>query len=246
MYLYKYFAEESKMTRFLSGEITFKSLLNYKLMEDKEEVSDKLEGEVSINPPPDLNVVTIGGHTIAPSDVASLKVFTGKEFTQNYLIFCVSTCPPAQFPIKDYSYFAKFDLDDFSSRIENIFLRGHHYYKNLHNIDGDVYPIPDKSKQAIHLPFNQKLEHGLVSYYEDGDISSLSLNPLFAKNKRYSNQAEYRFGFFIDYCQYNKTDGAIHAKTEIIDDNVVQAIKGLKINLQLGKICSSEFGKLKS
>ena len=100
-----------------------------------------------------------------------------------------------------------------------------------------ICPIPDVER-AIHLPFNQKLEHGLVSYYNEERVSSLNFNPLFAKRNlpSYLSQVEYRHVFFIDYCQFTANNKITPVKEK--NNNDMQIIKEVKITLPLGAMHS--------
>jgi len=60
-------------------------------MKDIQGVSDKSEGEISVNLLTNKYTSTIKNHTIPSSDMISCNFSTGSDISNNYLIFCAST-----------------------------------------------------------------------------------------------------------------------------------------------------------
>jgi len=95
----------------------------------------------------------------------------------------------------------------------------------------------------VSLPPNLKLEHGLISYYDE-NIFPTNINPLFLKKLKYSDWSEYRYAFSVDYYQYTKVYNKINAKKKIINIDNMENIKDLKIYFQLDEIFPLEFKKI--
>ncbi len=124
MNLYKFFTKKYEAEEFLSGKVRFTTLVNYKLMEDIQGVSDKSEGEISVNLPTDKYTLTINNHTIPSSDMTSFNFSTGSDTSNNYLIFCASTAKSSNnFQKGLYKYYVKFDSNELRAKIEKFFAK---------------------------------------------------------------------------------------------------------------------------
>ena len=240
MKLYKFFTQKDHMDAFLSGRIRFRSILYYKRLKSKYEskISDKLEGEVFTSLDPSKYTIKIDDHTIESTDfAASINITRGEEDTSDHLIFCSTTSP--EFEEKDYKYCVKFCLDEFNNALTDFFSRAHEYYKKR-EMSGEWAPL-GKTSRAMHLSFNQCLNHKIISYYSKENHSSLKLDPLFSKENNYSEQREYRHAFFIDYYQFFKENHRIHIKEiKAKQESDKEILKELIITLDIGKINSEQ------
>jgi len=241
MNLYKIFSKKCEAKEFLLGKVTFTALVNYKVMTSIKGVSDKLDGEISLNLPASKYTLTINNHTILPSDMTSFKFSTGSDTSNNYLIFCASTIESNNsFQKGLYKYYVKFDSEELRTKLEVFFSKRCNYYKINSCSNKDYFPINDNL--MFFLPPNLKLKHGLISYYDE-NVFPTKINPLFSKRSEYSNQLEYRYAFSVDYYQYEKVGNKVKAKKKIINiDNIKE--HRLKICFELDKIHPLEFKKI--